>query len=228
MQQDTDNAAAEAFEGVRAEIALLRRAVERLAAEKAELEIPDYSETLGHTDRAVTVLAQRVDLLAKSAALSLTPETIGQQITKAASTVRTEDQRTIVAARAGLEQATSRLDGFVASARREGRQNRWLAWTALAGVFLGMLLWAVFAGVAARAAPERWRWPERIAARTMRLPGWEAGKRLMVTDSPTSFNSILLANRLVTANRDAIGACRKAAKKKGDAVRCTVRVGAVP
>ena len=51
---DDGDAAAEAFEAVRGEVALLRRAVERLAAERAELPAPkDYDETLGRIAQAI-------------------------------------------------------------------------------------------------------------------------------------------------------------------------------
>ena len=58
---DEGDAAAEAFEAVRGEVALLRRAVERLAAERAEVpEPPDYSETLGELQRGVNTAAENI------------------------------------------------------------------------------------------------------------------------------------------------------------------------
>lgn len=42
---DGEDEAARAFEDLRAEVSLLRRAVERLAAEPSDT--PDYAETLG-------------------------------------------------------------------------------------------------------------------------------------------------------------------------------------
>ena len=61
------DAAAEAFEGVRGELALLRRAVERLSAERAEVpEIPDYSETLGKMAKALNATMQNVGVLAEN------------------------------------------------------------------------------------------------------------------------------------------------------------------
>ena len=83
------DAAVQAFDDVRAEVALLRRAIERLSAERSETsESVDYSETLGGMSNAITGIAQRGELLAKSPALSLTPETLGSKIANAASAVR--------------------------------------------------------------------------------------------------------------------------------------------
>ena len=64
-----------------------------------------------------------------------------------------------------------------------------------------------------------------MAARTLGLPRWEAGKRMMQSASPTVFRAIVGADRIVTANRDAIEGGSKAAARKRETVRCTIRVG---
>ena len=46
--------------------------------------------------------------------------------------------------------------------------------------------------------------PERMAARTLDLPRWEAGQRMIQSASPTAFRAIVGADRIVTANRAAI------------------------
>ncbi|WP_341210853.1 DUF6118 family protein [Sphingomonas paucimobilis] len=58
---------AEAFDRLRAviegqdrELALLRRAVEGLAAERAHIDVPDYSETLGRMQQGVDATAERI------------------------------------------------------------------------------------------------------------------------------------------------------------------------
>lgn len=226
MDQDIDNAAAEAFEGLRGEVALLRRAVERLAAERADTL--DYTETLAHTDRAMTALVQRVDILAKSPALSLTPETAAAQITAAAAKARADDQRLIDAARAGLDQATRQLDTYVTSARRSHEQNRWLLGVGAGSMALGMLLWAALAGPVDRAVPERWHWPEKRAAQVLGRPMWQAGLRLIATASPAAFRAAIAADRLVQANREVIAGCADAAAKAHAAVRCTIKIEIAP
>src|SRR3546814_4031817 len=71
MTDDGEDQAAQAFESLRAEVSLMRRAVERLAAERAEVpDVPDYSETLGVISRNLSATAQRVDALVKSPARS--------------------------------------------------------------------------------------------------------------------------------------------------------------
>lgn len=220
-----DDAAAEAFEELRAEVTLLRRAVERLAAERAELPQPkDYDETLGRIAKAIGTLSERMNVLAERPGISITPEGIARQVAAAGNTVRAEDQRTIAAAGKSLEDATRALHGYVVSARRGDEQNRWLAWTAIGGVALGMFLWAIFAGAIARTVPESWLWPERMAARTLAMPMWEGGQRMMRTAAPKAFANIAAGDRIVTTNREALEACRKRADRTRETVRCNVSV----
>ena len=51
-----------AFEALRGEVALVRRAVAGLAAERASIDIPDYSETLGQIIRVSSATGQGVPL----------------------------------------------------------------------------------------------------------------------------------------------------------------------
>ena len=105
---------AEAFDRLRAviegqdrELALLRRAVEGLAAERAHIDVPDYSETLGRMQQGVDATADRIavinDVIARSPALAMTPEQMAQRIAAAGSTARREDQAAL--AKAGEDKA---------------------------------------------------------------------------------------------------------------------------
>lgn len=226
------DAAAEAFarlEGVieqqRGEIALLRRAVEGLAAERAEVpEPPDYSETLGVIANNITATAQRADMLVKSPMLAMTPEQLAGRITAAASTARQEDRQTIATARTGLEDVTRQLHGYVVSARRGDEQNRWLMWSAIGGIVVGMILWAAFAGTVARAVPASWQWPEKMAARSLDLPMWEAGRHLMIADAPASWNAIVDSWNVVQGDRKTVEGCLKAAAKTETTVSCNIKI----
>ena len=225
-EQDGETAA-EAFARVEGELALLRRAVERLATERAEPEQPDYSETLGRIAKAINKLAERMDVLAERPGVSITPDGIARQIAAAGVTVRAEDARTIATARSSLDEAARRLNGLVATATTAREQKRRLAWTAIGGVVIGMILWAAFAGTVARAAPEGWLWPERMAARTLRLDTWEASRRLAAVSKPEQWNAMIRGGLLMQENRAAIERCGRDAAQTGEPVRCTVRIGPV-
>lgn len=228
-QEENDDAAVQAFEEVRAEVTLLRRAIERLTAERAEVpEQPDYSETLGRISNNLTAAAQRVDALAKSSAQSMTPAHIADRIVAAGSEARRNDQQIIAEARSGLDQATRQLAGMVASARRWDEQNLWLAGAAIGGLVVGMALWAALAGPIARAMPERWNWPEQRAARVLDMPMWDAGQQLMNVAGPENWRAIVAGDQIIQANRETLDGCRKAAAKTRKLVRCTVEVDAGP
>lgn len=224
---DGEDEAARAFEGVRGELALLRRAIERLAAERADdSHAPDYSETLGVIAANITATAQRVDALVRSPALSLTPEEINRQIGAASFDARREDHRLFVAAKQGMDEVATRLRHQLESHVEAAEQRRRLWRAGLAGIVAGMVAWAMLAGGLARAMPESWLLPERMAARSLRMPMWEGGQRLMRAADAQAFAGVLAGNRLVTANRETLAACRTQAAKAKKAVRCAIDVKA--
>ena len=163
----------------------------------------------------------------KSPALSLTPEETGRQIDAASFAGRREDQRLFLAARQGMEEVAARLGRQLHSHTEAGEQRRRLWRVGLACLAAGMVLWAILAGPIARIMPASWLLPERMAARSLRMPMWEGGQRLMRAASPVSFGGVLAGNRLAIANRETLEACRRQAAKAGKAVRCTIEVEAV-
>lgn len=221
--------AQEAFARMEGELALLRRAVERMAVERAELpEQPDYSETLAGMVQKIDATLQRADALVKAAKDGASPRHVVDRIVAAGADARAEDRRTIATAAAELKDATRMLQGVTASARRGDEQNRWLMWSAIGGVVLGMVLWAAFAGIVARAVPASWQWPEKMAARTLAMPMWEGGQRMMQTASPSAFAALAAGDRIVAANREALEACRKRADRARETIRCTVSINPGP
>jgi hypothetical protein len=226
---DGRDEATQAFENLRAEMTLVRRAVERLTAERAELpDMPDYSETLGVIAANITATAQRVDVLVNSPALALTPHEIGQQILETATASRQEDRRAIAAARQTIEEVATRLgrqlESHVMADEQRRRVQHVRLSTGLIALMAGTFLWAIFAGPLARAMPASWLWPEWMAARTLRMPMWEGGQRLMRAASPGAFRGIVDGNRLVVTNRKALEACRKQAAKAKKTVHCSIDV----
>lgn len=212
--------AAEAFEGVRGELALLRRAIEGIAAGDDRPEPPDYSETLGQITKLATATYQRAEILRKAAE----EETVARQVAARITGAVAEDRQVVKTAAGELRDATRALQGVTVSARRGDEQNRWLAWTAIGGIVVGMVVWAVFAGIVARAVPASWQWPEKMAARTLAMPMWEGGQRMMRTAAPEAFANVAAADRIVTDNREAVEACSKRADKSRSTASCTIRV----
>ena len=217
--------AQEAFARVEGELALLRRAVERMAVERAEVpEQPDYSETLAGMVQKIDATLQRADALVAAARDGATPRHVVDRIVAAGGDTRAEDRRTIATAAAELKDAIRVLQGVTASARRGDEQNRWLMWTAIGGVVLGMVLWAAFAGVVARAVPASWQWPEKMAAQTLGGTKWEGARRLAAASYPDTWNAMVAGMIMGQVNQVALERCQKAANKAGEPVRCTVRI----
>ena len=214
------DAAAEAFEGVRGELALLRRAIEGIAARDDRPEPPDYGETLGQITKLANATLQRAEFMRKA----IEEEAVARQVANRIAGAVAEDRQAVKIAVGELRDATRSLQGVTASARRGDEQNRWLAWAAIGGAVVGMILWAVFAGIVARAVPASWQWPERMAARTLAMPMWEGGQRMMRTAAPDAFANIAAGDRIVAANREALETCQNQASRSQEIVRCTVRV----
>jgi hypothetical protein len=224
---DGEDEAAKAFDDLRSEVSLLRRAVERLATERAEpSDMPDYAETLGVISQNLSATAQQVDALVRSPALSLTPEEFGRQTLAASYDARREDHRSFVAARQGLEEVATKVGRQLESHLMADEQRQRVRRVGMSGLAVGMALWAIIAGPIVRAAPSGWHWPEQMAARSLRMPMWEGGLRLMRTASPGAFAGIVAGNRVAVANREALEACRKRAAGAKKAVRCSIEVAA--
>lgn len=222
---DGEDEAARAFEDLRAEVSLMRRAVERLAAERTDpSDVPDYAETLGIISRNLSAGAQRIDAVVSSPALALTPNEIGRQIAEVGTAGRSEDRRAIAAARQVIEEVATklgrRLDSHLMADEQRGRVRR----IGLLGLVLGMVMWVTLAGPIARSLPASWVLPERMAARTLRMPMWEGGQRLMRTASPRAFAGIVAGDRLVADNRKTLEACRNRAGGSGNTVHCAIEV----
>ncbi len=227
---------AEAFDRLRAviegqdrELALLRRAVEGLAAERAAIDTPDYTETLGVIQQGVNTAAENIgrvgQFLKQAPALAMTPEQMARRIAAAGNAARREDQAALAKAGEDRARVMTELRAIAGSAwTRADQENRQL-WFGLSGAAIGMFAWAILPGLVAREiAPTSWQWPERMAARTLDLPRWEAGQRMMQSAAPDAFANIAAGDRIITANRETIEDCGKIAVRKRETVRCTVRV----
>lgn len=158
MREDTkavgiEDAAAQAFEELRTEVAMLHRAVAGLAAERSRLEIPDYSDTLGGITRDIGVLAKWMKMTAGAPAIQLTPEDLARQIRLAGQEARRSDAAALDRARIAMERASNDVRASLSSARDKERQRRQVMKAALFGVLVGMVIWAVIPAIALQLFP---------------------------------------------------------------------------
>ena len=145
MEQETVTAAtidpaAMAFDQLRSEVLTLRLAVQRLAAVPSEIEIPDYTETLGEIRKIAHSTAKSFMVMRDSPMLSATPDQLAVQIKVAGSDARRAEQQSLTSAEEALRAVARELARFVESARTADRQNKWnLAMLAL-GLVLGVMV----------------------------------------------------------------------------------------
>ncbi|WP_213979429.1 DUF6118 family protein [Sphingomonas sp. dw_22] len=210
--------ATRAFTELRGELALLRRAVEHLATEKAEIEVPDYSNTLAK-------IAKSLIAIESAPALQMTPEDFQARFEAAAVMARREDQAMLTKAARELTENARTLWATIGTATTIDQQNRNLWWAAGGGFVAGCLVMTAIPGFGARIAPTGWHWPEHLAARVVREPTlWDAGIRLMRAGNPEGWQAVVDAADMRQANRDAIAACEQQAAKTKQLVRCTIGI----
>lgn len=223
----TGDAAAEAFARLEGELALMRRAVQHLAAERADIVIPDYGTTLTDMAKRMSAISEGLKGMAGHPAMQLTPDSIGNRIAAAAESARRTDHDRITQARDDLHHAAQAMRSVTAHARTAAEQRQQLFKGAGGALLAGILLWSFLPGTIARAMPDSWHWPERMAARMVGAPSrWDAGARLMQSDSSEAWNALAQAADIQRDNRDAIDACRKSAASSRQSVRCTLRIRA--
>lgn len=214
--------AAQAFARLAEKVGLLEAAIAGLAAKREAA--PDYSETLGEIAALLEKIRNAINTLARRPAMTLTPDAMAEQIAAAAAKARAEDAATIKQAQERMNKATARMEyiqATVATARDQRRQRHLLG---IGGTLAGIVLCSVAPGFIARAMPDNWYLPERMAARTLDLDRWTAGERLLATSEPERWRTVLFSSALVQDNRDAIGKCREAVEKARKLVRCTVEI----
>ena len=137
--------AAAAFEDLRQEIALMRRALAGLSAEHASIEVPDYSQTLGQMSKALNAILRTNKELAEVPALRMTPQNWAEQIADASRIARQADREALDHARSGFDEITRVLSASFASARAADVQLMWVLGAAGSGLAVGVLMGVVVA-----------------------------------------------------------------------------------
>lgn len=222
---DIDPAAA-AFTRLEEEMALMRRAVQQLAAERADIVIPDYDPTLKEMAKQLGAVGGCLKSMKAHPAMQLTPETVADRIAVAAQSARRADQDQIVQSRTELQHATQELRAITSKVRTSADQRAIVLRTAIASALAGALVSSFLPGAVARALPDSWHLPERMATRMLDAPtATEAGIRLIRSQDPEGLKAMQFGARLEAQNREALEACRAKAEKAGAPARCNVMVG---
>jgi hypothetical protein len=187
------NLAAQAFGELRAEVSLLRRAVERLTDERTAQS--DYAPTLEAIDKRIQDVCGWARRVSEKPALTLTPESLGREIAAAAASSRGADRQMLETASAAMDAAAGRIDAMIARSRSVAEQNKELMKNRIAFAIAGMALSAILPGAIARSLPVSWAVPERMAARMLGTDMWRAGQGMMSKADPDRWRQIVARER---------------------------------
>ena len=184
--------AAHAFAELRAEVSLLRRAVERLTDERTAQ--PDYAPSLEAISKRLEDVCGWAQRVSEKPALKLTPESLGRETIAASKSSREQDRVMLERAAGGMDAATGRIDAMLTRARSAAAQKRELFHNRIAFAVAGMVLFAILPGPIARTLPASWAIPERIAARMLGTDMWDGGQRLMRKGDPERWHQVVVRN----------------------------------
>lgn len=216
-QDEPEDAAAEAFKALRAEVIQLRAGVESLSAAFQGQASPDYTPTLG-------AIAKSLVAIEGHPALQIAPETFAHRLRAAGELSVQQSHRDLGAAVQRVVAAGADLERLAMGWRSGRDQVRQVAIMTAVGAVAGVVIWLCLSGPIARALPARWQAPERMAAATLRLDRWTAGGRLMESASPQGWAALAAASDLMHQNKKTLERCRAASEKSGRTQRCSLIV----
>lgn len=174
MSEEPPSDPAAAFEILRAEIALMRRGVEQLAAERVDFR-PTLDRLVERQDNVAEVLKR----VYNAPPIKLTPAEFAQDFSRATEHLRAQDREAIAEADRAIQRAIGKIEAVASRGNTLIQQRRRLIQSALAGAGAAVILWSILPGAIARALPQSWHVPEWMATRTMALSEREAGQRLL-------------------------------------------------
>ena len=212
--------AARAFEDLRAEVSVLRRAIEALPEEWEANQPPDYTESLGEITQGLSNVVGRLQVIEQHPALRATPSQHQAAILAAGQDLMSRAAGRIDAAAEAFKREQQHLAGVIGTVRDQRTQRQHLAWMC-AGTFVMSLLILPFL---ARALP--FGWNENLAAFLLHADRWNAGQALMKSTNPGGWSVLSAEMNLVEPNHAALTACREAAEKTKKEQHCTIVVPA--
>src|SRR3954471_15987360 len=153
--QDDDQLddATQAFDDLRAEVAVLRRAVEALGPALKENRSPDYSLSLGQIAKTQTAIGTRLEAIEGHPALQMTPAAFGEQLERAVGNASREARREAEDLVQGISIASRDAQAMLGSARTRERQNWRLLEASTIGILAGLILFPLLGFPIARNLP---------------------------------------------------------------------------
>jgi len=216
------DAATDAFERLRSEVVLLRRAIEGLAADVGTASV-DYSPTLAELSDAIAEVGAQTTALGERPVLALAPEQLASLFQIAAAKVLARPVAELERERTALREATDALSATRQADLAKSVSRRRTAGLLGGGALAGVVLWSLLLGPVARALPVGWSVPERLASATLDLPMARAGDQLLRRADPQGWEAVEVARRLPRAQVEQLRDCISRSPG-GRGRRCTVEL----
>ena len=178
---------AQAFEDLRAEVSVLRRAIEALPGAWEDSRPPDYTPSLGTIAQGLAAVESRLAGIETHPALRLTPGQHQQAIAQAGNTLMREAVQKLDRATQDAERERHQLAGLIGMVRKQDEQRHCLLWAASGALVVGLLVSPFVAGVLPFGGDSA------VAAVIMNANRWNAGIALMQAGSPDGWRGLAVA-----------------------------------
>jgi hypothetical protein len=212
---------AKAFEDLRAEVSVLRKAVEALPRAIRDSRPPDYTQDIAVLGKGLDEIGSQLETIQQSPALRMTPEQQGQSIANAGNAIFREAAQKLERAAQEADHERYNLSNMIGTIRAKSDQRFMVIMAAAFALFVGLII----SPMLARIMP--FGISDYIASRIMGADEWNAGIALLNNANPDLWAQIVADSNLADANRDKITACQKDAAKAKKDERCTITVKAV-
>lgn len=211
--------AARAFDDLRAEVSVLRRAVEALPEAWHENRPPDYSPDLGRIVNALRAVGEGLKAVEATPMLKSEPSAYRYAVEQAGMAASQRMQNTFDGAIREVQAERKRLAGIIGEARDREQQRWWVLGAAGLAFLCGL-------GVAVPLFREiPWGGDLRIASFIVGGDdGWDSGRTMMRVTRPDVWNHLLWEDRVVQSNYEKIKACQDESNKSKATEGCIIGV----
>ena len=206
---------------VRAELSVMRRAVEAIGPALTEARAPDYSPTLAEITKLQASLVASLQTIEKHPALKVEPEAYAARAASAIEGAVRGPLRDAEGTAQAIRGSARDIEAVLKSARTREAQNKRLAQVGAIGVVAGLILFPLLGFPLARGLPFG-SLPDSLTALALGEDRWSAGMGLMMRANPQQWNSLVEGYNIARAGGDELKGCYEAAAKTGKEQRCTV------
>ena len=213
------DAATQAFESLRAEVASLTKAIHGLPAVlSAQSTGPvDYAPSFGVLTKSLQEAAQCLGKIEAHPALKLNPDQFADAITRAGAGSAQDAIRAFRSETDAIRREREHLTSLVGDRLTEQYRQRRARWFAALFIFAGLILYPLLASIVPGGS-------YLAAWATGNSDPWNAGASLMQAANPDGARSIFRATRIMNANIEVLKACADTAKKTAKEVKCLISV----